>query len=48
MNIPRPLLDCLKMNKIPYDILPHAKAFTARMAAAAAHIARNHQAKVVM
>ena len=48
MNIPCALLDCLKMNKIPYDILPHAKAFTARMAAATEHIGPNHQAKVVM
>jgi len=45
MNIPCALLDCLKMNKIPYDILPHAKAFTARMDAAAEHIGRNHQGK---
>ena len=48
MNIPRALLDCLNTNKIPYEILPHAKAFTARMAATAEHIARHHQAKVVM
>jgi len=48
MNIPRALLDCLNTNKIPYEILPHAKAFTARMAAAAEDVARRHQAKVVM
>ena len=48
MNIPPALLDCLKRNQIDYEILPHAKAFTARMAAAAEDIARHHQAKVVM
>ena len=48
MSIPCALLDCLNTNKIPYEILPHPKAFTARMAAAAEHITRNHQAKVVM
>ena len=48
MNIPCALLDCLNTNKIPYEILPHAKAFTARMAAATEHIGPNHQAKVVM
>ena len=48
MSIPSALLDCLNTNKIPYEILPHAKAFTAGMAAAAEHIGRNHQAKVVM
>ncbi len=48
MSIPSVLLECLNANKIPYEILPHAIAFTARMAAAAEHIARNHQAKVVM
>ena len=48
MSIPRALLDCLNANKIPYEIMPHAKAFTAGMAAAAEHIARHQQAKVVM
>jgi len=48
MNIPPALLDCLKRNQIDYEILPHAKAFTARMAAAAEDVARHHQAKVVM
>jgi Ala-tRNA(Pro) deacylase len=48
MSIPRSLLDCLHGNKIAYEILPHAKVFTARMAAAAEHIERHHQAKVVM
>lgn len=48
MNIPSALLDCLKSNQIDYEILPHAEAFTARMAAAAEDIPRHHQAKVVM
>jgi Ala-tRNA(Pro) deacylase len=48
MSIPHTLLDSLKKNKIPYEILPHAKAYTARMAAAAEAIPREHQAKVVM
>jgi len=48
MSIPRALLDCLNNNKIPYEIIPHAKAFTAGMAAAVERIARHQQAKVVM
>jgi Ala-tRNA(Pro) deacylase len=48
MNIPHTILDCLNANKVPYEILPHAEAFTARMAAAAESIPREHQAKVVM
>ena len=48
MSIPSALLDCLKSNQIDYEILPHAEAFTARMAAAAEDIPRHHQAKVVM
>jgi Ala-tRNA(Pro) deacylase len=40
--------NCLNTNKIPYEILPHAEAFTAGMAATAEQIARHHQAKVVM
>jgi Ala-tRNA(Pro) deacylase len=48
MNIPSALLNCLRENEIDYEILPHAAAFTARMAAAAEDIARHHQAKVVM
>jgi hypothetical protein len=39
MSIPPALLDYLKANTIPYEILPHAKTFTAGMAAAAEHIA---------
>ena len=48
MSIPRVLIDCLNANEIAYEILPHAKAFTAAMAASAEHIARHQQAKVVM
>jgi len=48
MSIPHALLDCLYANKIPYETLSHAKAFTARMAAAAEHVPRGRQAKVVM
>lgn len=48
MNIPHTLLDSLNTNKIPYEILPHTKAYTARMAAAAEAIPSEHQAKVVM
>jgi len=48
MNIPSALLDFLAKNQIDYEILPHAEAFTARMAAAAEDIPRRHQAKVVM
>ena len=48
MSIPRALLDCLNTSKIHYEILPHANAFTAGMAAAAEHVDRHQQAKVVM
>jgi Ala-tRNA(Pro) deacylase len=48
MTVPNTLLDSLNTNKIPYEILPHTKAYTARMAAAAEAIPREHQAKVVM
>jgi len=48
MNIPSALLVCLNANKIAYKILPHTKAFTAGMAAAAEDVARHRQAKVVM
>jgi len=48
MNIPSALLDFLAKNQIDYEIMPHAEAFTARMAAAAEDIPRHHQAKVVM
>jgi Ala-tRNA(Pro) deacylase len=48
MSIPRALIDCLNTNKVSYEILPHAVAFTARTAANAEHIASHHQAKVVM
>ena len=48
MSIPRALIDCLNTNKVSYEILPHAVAFTARMAAAAEHIANHHQAEVVI
>jgi Ala-tRNA(Pro) deacylase len=48
MSIPRSLLDCLNSNNVPYEVLPHATAYTAREAAAAEAIPRQHQAKVVM
>ena len=48
MNIPSALLDFLAKNQIDYEIMPHAEAFTARLAAAAEDIPRHHQAKVVM
>src|SRR5258708_39455277 len=48
MNIPSVLLDFLRANNIPYEIIPHAKVFTARVAAAAEGIERHHQTKVVM
>ena len=48
MSIPSVLLDFLRANNIPYEIIPHAKVFTARMAAAAEGIERHHQTKVVM
>jgi len=38
----------LSANEFDYEILPHAEAFTAGMAAAAEDIAHHHQAKGVM
>lgn len=48
MSVPNTLLDSLNTKKIPYEILPHAKAYTARMAAEAEAIPSEHQAKVVI
>jgi prolyl-tRNA editing enzyme YbaK/EbsC (Cys-tRNA(Pro) deacylase) len=48
MNPPSKLLNYLRTNGIDYEIIPHAQAFTARMAAAAEGIDRHHQAKVVI
>ena len=39
MNIPSALLNRLRANEVDYEILPHAEAFTGRMAAAAEDIA---------
>ena len=48
MSPPPTLLNYLRTNGIDYEMLSHAQAFTARMAATAEGIDRHRQAKVVM
>src|SRR5215470_3177534 len=48
MEIPEQLFDCLKENKVQYEILHHPEAVTAQRIAQAEHIKGRHQAKVVM
>ena len=48
MEIPKQLFDCLKENKVQYEILHHPEAVTAQRIAQAEHVKGRHQAKVVM
>jgi Ala-tRNA(Pro) deacylase len=48
MEIPKRLIDCLKENKVKYDVIRHAEAVTAQRIAEAEHVKGRHQAKVVM
>jgi Ala-tRNA(Pro) deacylase len=48
MEIPKRLIDFLNQNKVTYEILHHAEAFTAQTIAAAEHVKGRHHAKVVM
>jgi Ala-tRNA(Pro) deacylase len=48
MEIPKRLIDCLKENKVRYEILHHPEAITAQRIAQAEHVKARHHAKVVM
>jgi Ala-tRNA(Pro) deacylase len=48
MEIPKQLIDCLKENKIGYEILHHPEAVTAQRIAESEHVKGRHHAKVVM
>src|SRR4051812_49582462 len=48
MQIPKRLIDCLKENKVNYEILRHAEAVTAQRIAQAEHVKGRHHAKVVI
>lgn len=48
MKIPERLIDCLKQNKVDYEILQHPEAVTAQRIAQAEHVTGRRHAKVVM
>jgi Ala-tRNA(Pro) deacylase len=48
MQIPKRLIDCLKENKVHYEVLHHPEAVTAQRLAQAEHVKGRHHAKVVM
>ena len=48
MRIPKQLIECLKENKVSYEILRHPEAVTAQRIAQAEHVKGRHHAKVVM
>jgi Ala-tRNA(Pro) deacylase len=48
MEIPKRLIDCLKENKVQYEILHHPEAVSAQRIAQAEHVKGRHHAKVVM
>src|SRR5947199_73271 len=48
MEIPKRLIDCLKENKVHYEVLHHPEAVTAQRLAQAEHVKGRHHAKVVM
>jgi Ala-tRNA(Pro) deacylase len=48
MKIPMLLIDCLKKNKVGYEVLHHPEAVTAQRIAQAEHVKGRHHAKVVM
>ncbi len=48
MEIPKRLIDCLKENKVHYEVLHHPEAVTAQRIAQAEHVKGRHHAKVVM
>jgi Ala-tRNA(Pro) deacylase len=48
MEIARQLIECLKENKVQYEILHHSEAVTAQRIAQAEHVKGRHHAKVVI
>ena len=48
LKIPKQLIDCLKENKVDYEILHHPEAVTAQRIAQAEHVKGRHHAKIVM
>src|SRR5947207_7729074 len=48
MEIPKQLIECLKENKVSYEVLHHPEAVTAQRIAQAEHVKGRHHAKVVM
>ena len=48
MKIPKSLIDCLKKNKVNYQVLSHEEVVTAQRIAQAEHVKGRHHAKVVM
>jgi Ala-tRNA(Pro) deacylase len=48
MEIPKRLIDCLKENKVQYEVLHHLEAVSAQQIAQAEHVKGRHHAKVVM
>src|SRR5439155_7594838 len=48
MEIPKQLIECLKENKVSYEILHHPEAVTAQRIAQAEHVKGRHHAKAVM
>ena len=48
MEIPKRLIECLKENKVQYEVLHHPEALSAQRIAQAEHVKGRHHAKVVM
>ena len=48
MEIPKQLIECLKENKVSYEVLTHPEAVTAQRIAQAEHVKGRYHAKVVM
>src|SRR5256886_3320537 len=48
MEIPKRLIECLKENKVQYEVLHHPEAVSAQRIAQAEHVKGRHHAKVVM
>jgi Ala-tRNA(Pro) deacylase len=48
LKIPKQLIDCLKENKVDYEILHHPEAVTAQRIAQAEHVKGRRHAKIVM
>jgi Ala-tRNA(Pro) deacylase len=48
MEIPKQLIDCLRQNRISYEVLQHPEAVTAQRIAQAEHVKGRHHAKVVI